>query len=488
MTQVCCGRPRLSAAVTNVGQMTDTPLMPADPVLLSRLQFAWTIGYHILWPAYTIGISGFIVLVNALWLATKKPAYRGLLRFFIHLFALGFAMGVVTGLVLSYEIGTNWSGFAGATANIIGPFFTYEALTAFFLEAGFIGVMLFGLNRVGPGLHFFACAMVALGAIFSAFWILAANSWMQTPAGFTLGADGKFAVAEWWMAVFTPSLPYRFAHMVVAAYITGAFLVIGICGFYLWRRRHLEVARAGFSLAMWLALMLTPLQIFLGDQHGLNTLRYQPMKLAAIEARWETGRRVPLTLFAWPDVEHERNDYALDLPALGSLILTHSWDGEVKGLKEVPPADRAYVPLPFFAFRLMVGIGVVLLVLALTGLVLRSRGRLYDTRWFAMVCAFSSPLSFIAILAGWTVTETGRQPYLVYGLMRTTEGVAPVAPMAVSASLLVFVLVYLVLLCAFFWYAARLVFAGPEEAEPAAAALRPGLDAAPAARPLRVNP
>src|SRR5690349_3163090 len=243
--------------------------MTADDVLISRLQFAFTIGYHILWPAYTIGISGFIVIVNALWLATGRAVYRRLLRFWIHLFALGFAMGVVTGIVLSYEIGTNWSAFAQATSNIIGPFFTYEVLTAFFLEAGFIGIMLFGIDRVGPRLHFLACAMVALGAMASAFWILAANSWMQTPAGFTI-ADGKFQVASWWEAVFSPSLPYRFAHMVVAAYTTGTFVVVGVSGFYLWQRRHPDFARAGFSIAMWVALVLVPAQAVIGDLHGRN--------------------------------------------------------------------------------------------------------------------------------------------------------------------------------------------------------------------------
>jgi cytochrome d ubiquinol oxidase subunit I len=464
--------------------------MTGDTVLLSRLQFAWTIGYHILWPAYTIGISGFIVILNALWLATKKLVYRDLLRFWIHLFALGFAMGVVTGVVLSYEIGTNWSVFAHATANVIGPFFTYEVLTAFFLEAGFIGVMLFGMNRVGQGFHFFACCMVALGATFSAFWILAANSWMQTPAGFTIDSDGKFQIASWWQAIFTPSLPWRFLHMVTAAYITGTFVVIGVCGFYLWQRRHLHFARAGFSLAMWLALVLTPLQIFLGDQHGLNTLEYQPMKLAAIEARWDTARAVPLTLFAWPDMQHERNDYAVDIPDLGSLILTHSWNGEVKGLKEAPPDERPYVPLPFFAFRIMVGIGLLLLAIAVVGLVLRWRGELYDTRWFAIVCAFSSPLAFIAILAGWTVTETGRQPWIVYGHLRTADAAAPLAPGAVSSSLILFVIVYLVLLAAFFWYAGRMVFRGPTIDAPGEdpAATRPGIDSAPGRRPQKATP
>jgi cytochrome bd ubiquinol oxidase subunit I len=452
--------------------------MPLDTVLLSRLQFAWTIGYHILWPAYTIGISGFIVILGALWLGTGKPVYGELQRFWIQLFALGFAMGVVTGIVLSYEIGTNWSGFAAKTANVLGPFFTYEVLTAFFLEAGFIGIMLFGANRVGRRVHFLACCMVALGAVFSAFWILVANSWMQTPAGFTLDADGTFQIASWRAAIFNPSLPYRFAHMVIAAYITGTFVVIGVCGFYLWRGRHREFARAGFSVALWLAIVLTPAQIFVGDAHGLNTREYQPIKLAAIEARWQTARHVPLTLFAWPDMAHERNDWAIDVPAIGSLILTHEWDGEVKGLDEVPAADRPYVPLPFFAFRAMVGIGLALLAIAVAGLWLRWRGRLYETRWFSMICAFSSPLSFIAILAGWTVTETGRQPYIVYGYLRTADAAAPIAAAAVGTSLLLFVIVYLVLLAAFFLYAGRLVWRGPRAGgEESAAAIRPGLDA-----------
>ncbi len=452
--------------------------MTPDSVLLSRLQFAWTIGYHILWPAYTIGISSFIVILSLAWLRTGRALYRELLHFWIHLFALGFAMGVVTGVVLSYEIGTNWSGFADKTGNVLGPFFTYEVMTAFFLEAGFIGIMLFGMDRVGKGLHCFACCMVALGTIFSAFWIIVANSWMQTPAGFRIDADGNFQPTSWLAAIFNPSMPYRFVHMMLAAYITGAFVVIGVSGFYLWQRRHLDFARTGFSIAMWIAAILTPLQILAGDQHGLNTLEYQPMKLAAIEARWDTARGFPLTLFAWPDVAAERNLFEIEVPYLGSLILTHSLDGEIKGLKTVPPADRPYVPLPFFAFRIMVGIGFALLGIAWFGLYLRWRGRLYDTRWFAMLCAFSSPLSFIAILAGWTVTETGRQPYVVYGYLRTAEAAAPVAAGAISASLALFVLVYLVLLMAFFYYAARVVFAGPRFHEVGPSGTRPGLDTA----------
>jgi cytochrome bd ubiquinol oxidase subunit I len=458
--------------------------MGPDAVLLSRLQFAFTIGYHILWPAYTIGISGFIVVLNLMWLATRKQVYRDQLRFWIHLFALGFAMGVVTGVVLSYEIGTNWSVFASRTSNVIAPFFSYEVLTAFFLEAGFVGIMLFGMDRFAPRLHMLSCMVVALGAVASAFWILAANSWMQTPAGFRMEGD-NFRIVSWWAAIFTPSFPYRFFHMVVAAYLTGAFVVIGVMGWYLWRREHLAFARAGFSMAMAIAAVLAPLQLAIGDSHGLNSLRYQPIKVAAMEGDWETGPHQALTLFAWPDMARERNDFVIAIQELGSLILTHRADGVVQGLKSVPREDRPNVPIVFFAFRAMVAIGFALITIAWTGLWLRWRGRLYDTPWFSFVCAFSSPLGFVAILSGWTVTEVGRQPWLVYGHLRTADAVAPVAAGAVAASFTLFILIYFVLLAAFFYYAGRLVFAGPHTAKAVGEplALRPGRDSAPAHGP-----
>ena len=453
--------------------------MSLDAVILSRLQFAFTIGYHILWPAYTIGISGFIVILSLLWRVTRKPVYRDQLRFWIHLFALGFAMGVVTGIVLSYEIGTNWSVFAERTSNVIAPFFSYEVQTAFFLEAGFIGIMLFGMDRFPERLHIFSCFMVALGAVASAFWILAANSWMQTPSGFRMEGN-KFQIASWWAAIFTPSFPYRLAHMIVASYLTGAFVVIGVMGWYLWRRQHLAFARAGFSVAMGIAAVLTPLQLVIGDLHGLNSLRYQPVKVAAMEALWEGGPHQPFTLFAWPDMARERNDFAVEIPDLGSLILTHRTDGVVPGLKSVPREDRPNVPIVFFAFRVMVGCGLVLIAIAWTGLWLRWRGRLYETYWFNFLCAFASPLGFIAILSGWTVTEVGRQPWIVYGELRTAEAIAPVNAAAVASSFMLFIAVYLVLLATFFYFAIRIVLAGPEipnpEQEPHA--VRPGRDSA----------
>ena len=458
--------------------------MPLDSVLLSRLQFAWTIGYHILWPAYTIGISGFIVILSVAWLATGRALYRRLLRFWIHLFALGFAMGVVTGLVLSYEIGTNWSVFAERTSNVIAPFFSYEVQTAFFLEAGFIGIMLFGMDRFPERLHIFSCFMVALGAVASAFWILAANSWMQTPSGFRMEGN-NFQIESWRAAIFSPSFPYRFAHMMVASYLTGLFVVIGVMGWYLWRRRHLDFARAGFSIALAIAAVLAPLQLVIGDLHGLNSFRYQPVKVAAMEGDWESGAHQSLTLFAWPNMARERNDLAVDIPELGSLILTHRIDGVVPGLKSVPREDRPNVPIVFFAFRIMVGCGLILIAIAWMGLWLRWRGRLYDTGWFSFICAFASPLGFIAILAGWTVTETGRQPWIVYGRMRTAEAVAPVDAVAVASSFALFIVVYFVLLATFFYFAVRIVLAGPHAASPSHGplAVRPGRDSAPARTP-----
>lgn len=431
-----------------------------DAATLSRMQFAFTIGYHILWPTLTIGLSAYVTWLSVLWWWTGKPAYRELLQFWMKLFALGFGMGVITGVVMSYEVGTNWAGFSKATSNVIGPFFMYEAATAFFLESGFVGIMLYAEGRVSRGLHLFACAMVTLGSLLSASWIIAANSWMQTPAGAVVDAAGVFHVVSWWHAFFSPSFPYRLTHMVCASFLTGAFVVAGVSSFQLLRGRFIESARVGLSTAMWAALFLAPLQIFLGDQHGLNTERYQPTKLAAMEGLWDTQMNVPAAIFAWPDIAAEKNLYEISIPHLASLYLTHSWSGEVQGLKAAPPQDRPYVPIVFFAFRIMAGIGIVLLGLAIAGAVLRFKRRLYDARWFHCAALAATPLGFIAVLAGWTVTETGRQPFVVYGLLRTADAASPVAPSAITATLIGFVIIYAVLFAMFLWFAARLIFKG----------------------------
>ena len=413
--------------------------------------------------------------LSGLWWWTGKLVYRDLMRFWIRIFALGFGMGVVTGIVLSYEIGTNWAGFSRSVANVLGPLFMYEALTAFFLEAGFIGIVLFGQDRVSKGMHFFACCMVAGGTLISATWIIAANSWMQTPAGAVADAQGIYHAVDWWQVVFNPSFPYRLAHMVCASFLTGSFVVAGVSAFHLWRRQHLAASRTAFSMAMWMALALAPLQIVLGDLHGRNTLVHQPTKVAAMEGLWDTTRGAPMTVLAWPDMQAETNRFAIDIPHIASLYLTHSWNGEVQGLKAVPRDDRPYVPIVFFAFRIMVGIGIILLTTAITGAVLRWRGRLYETRWFQLLAMAVTPLGFLAVLAGWTTTEAGRQPFVIYGYLRTADAVAPVSAGAVTTTLLIFFAVYNVLLIAFFWFAARIALKGPSAgADPIA--MRPGLD------------
>ncbi|WP_316205117.1 MULTISPECIES: cytochrome ubiquinol oxidase subunit I [unclassified Bradyrhizobium] len=433
-----------------------------DPVLLSRLQFAFTIGYHILWPAFSIGVAWFIVALNALWLRTGKPVYNELQIFWTKVFALAFGMGVVTGVVISYEIGLNWSRYARVTADVISPLLTLEVLTAFFLEAGFIGIMLFGEQRVGKRLHFAASVIVATGTVISAFWIIAANSWMQTPVDFTAAADGRFIATDFWGVVFNPSMPYRLAHMLLASFITGIFVVVGVSAFWLLRGRREDQAPAltAFSLSLWLAAVLLPLQMIVGDQHGLNTRKYQPMKLAAIEARWETAKGVPLTAIAWPDEKAERNDYAIEIPLLGSIVLTHSLDGEVKGLKEVPARERPPVLPVFLAFRIMVGCGMMLLGLALLSLYLRWRQELFSSRWYLYACLAGTPLGFVATLAGWTVTEVGRQPCVIYGQLRTADAVSPIAGGAVFGSLTVALILYNLLLLGFFYYSGRLVWRG----------------------------
>ncbi len=448
-----------------------------DALALSRLQFAFTVGFHILWPTLTIGTAWFVTLLSFLWWRTDKTVYRDLMRFWMRLFALVFGMGVVTGIVLSYQIGTNWAAFSRSVANVLGPLLAYETMTAFFLEAGFIGIMLFGESRVSKGTHFFACLMVAGGALISTTWIIAANSWMQTPAGALADAGGIFHVVDWWQVIFTASFPYRLAHMVCASFLTCAFMIAGVSAFHLWRGQHVAASRTAFSMALWLALVLAPLQIFIGDLHGRNTLVEQPTKLAAMEGLWDTTRGPAMTVIAWPDMAAQKNLYALEIPHLASLYLTHSWDGEVQGLKAVPPADQPNVPIVFFAFRIMAGIGMLLLATALTGLVLRMRGRLYDTRWFQYLAMATTSLGLVAVLAGWTVTEAGRQPWIIYGVLRTADAVAPVAAGAVTTSLLIFFAVYNLLLVAFLWFAGRVAFKGPTDTSPEVAE-RPGMERA----------
>ena len=437
----------------------------SDAEFLSRLQFGFVISFHILFPAFTIGLAWWLAFLEALWLRDPQDRTRDLYFFWLRIFAVSFGMGVVSGIVMSFQFGTNWSKFSIAAGNVIGPLLSYEVLTAFFLEATFLGVMLFGWRRVSHRTHFIATAMVALGTLISTFWIIAANSWMQTPAGYELH-DGVFSPADWWAVIFNPSFFYRLPHMVLAAFLTTATLVGGVAASYLLRRVHVAKAQLMLRCAIGFIAIAAPVQIFFGDLHGLNVREQQPAKLAAIEARWDTERSVPLTLFAIPDESAQTNRYALDVPHLGSLILTHEWNGEVKGLKDFPADARPPVTPVFFAFRIMVGIGFLLLTQAIVGLLLWRRERLYEARWFLRACTFMTPAGFLAVLCGWYTAEIGRQPWIVYGLMRTNDAFSGVGYGSVLASLIAFVAVYAIVFGFGTWYIVKLLRIGPVAAPP----------------------
>ncbi|MGE3871896.1 MAG: cytochrome ubiquinol oxidase subunit I [Parvibaculaceae bacterium] len=432
-----------------------------DPVLLARWQFAFTVSFHIIFPAFTIGLASYLAVLEGLWLVTGRSTYLALFHYWKKIFAVTFAMGVVSGLVMSYQFGTNWSVFADKAGPVIGPLMGYEVLTAFFLEAGFLGVMLFGLNKVGRGLHFVATAMVAFGTFISAFWILSANSWMQTPAGHTVNAAGQFMPVDWWAIIFNPSFPYRLVHMVIAAYLTTALVVGAVGAWHLLRDRASLHSRTMFSMAMWMLALVAPIQIIAGDQHGLNTLAHQPAKIAAMEGHFETRSRAPLILFGWPDMEAEKTLYEVAIPGLGSLILTHDWNGVVRGLKEWPREDRPNATLVFWSFRVMVGLGFLMAGLGLWSLWGRWRGSLYDARALHVAALLMGPMGFVAVLAGWVTTEAGRQPYTVYGLLRTAESAAPVAAPAVAASLIAFIVIYFTVFGAGVFYILRLMVKPP---------------------------
>ena len=427
-----------------------------DAIDLARIQFAFTVSFHIIFPAFTIGLASYLAVLEGLWLATGRAVYRDIYRFWLPVFALTFGMGVVSGVVLSYQFGTNWSRLSDYAGAILGPLLTYEVVTAFFLEAGFLGIMLFGWERVGRGLHFFATLMVAIGTLISSFWILAANSWMHTPQGHTL-VDGRLVPESWLAIVFNPSFPYRLVHMVLAAYLTTALVVGAVGAWHLLRRTDGSASRTMFSMAMWMAALVAPVQIVAGDLHGLNTLAHQPAKIAAMEGHWETRRGAPLILFGWPDMAREETRFALEVPRLGSFILTHDWDGELKGLKDWPAADRPNATILFWSFRIMVGIGVLMVALGLVSLWLRWRDRLHDRRWFLCAALAMGPAGFVAVLAGWITTEVGRQPWVVYGLLRTADAASPVGAGQVETSLALFIVVYLMVFGFGIYYLVKLM-------------------------------
>ncbi|QDX30397.1 cytochrome ubiquinol oxidase subunit I [Dickeya poaceiphila] len=434
-----------------------------DAFHLARIQFAFTVSFHIIFPAITIGLASFLAVLEGLWLKTQNRDYRDLYHFWSKIFAVNFGMGVVSGLVMAYQFGTNWSGFSQFAGSITGPLLTYEVLTAFFLEAGFLGVMLFGWQRVGPGLHFFATCMVALGTIISTFWILASNSWMQTPQGYEIH-NGVVVPVDWLAVIFNPSFPYRLLHMATAAFLASAFFVGASAAWHLLRRNDTPAIRKMLSMALWMALIVAPIQALLGDMHGLNTLKYQPAKIAAIEGHWDNppGEPTPLILIGLPDMAQETTHYALKVPYLGSLILTHSLDKQVPALKRFPKEERPNSPVVFWSFRIMVGLGMLMVLLGVIGLWLRWRQRLYQSRPFLWFTLLMGPSGLIAILAGWFTTEVGRQPWVVYGLQRTRDAVSAHGDLQMSISLLLFIAVYLSVFGVGYVYLARLIKKGPQ--------------------------
>ncbi|MGY4229165.1 cytochrome d ubiquinol oxidase subunit I [Bradyrhizobium sp. USDA 4503] len=438
-----------------------------DAVILARAQFAFTVSFHFIFPSFSIGLASHLMVLEALWLKTGQGVYANLFRYWLKIFAVVFGMGVVSGVVLSYQFGTNWSVFSTRAGPIIGPLMAYEVMTAFFLEAGFLGVMLFGMSKVGKGLHFFATCMVALGTLISATWIIAVNSWMQTPAGFAINAKDQFVPAGSWIPIiFTASFPYRLVHTVIAAYLTTAFVVGGVGAWHLLRDRSNAGARKMFSMAMWMAAIVTPIQILAGDAHGLNTLEHQPAKVLAMEGHYEPSPDgASLILFGFPSNETAQVHHKLEVPRLGSLILKHDPDAPLPGLSDFPRDQWPPVPIVFWSFRIMVGLGFAMLAVGIWSLLARFRGMLYDWAWLHRACVVLGPAGFVAVIAGWVTTEVGRQPFTVYGLLRTAESHSPLAAPAVAASLVAFVLVYFAAFGAGTYYLLRLMAKPPAPGE-----------------------
>jgi len=437
--------------------------MEPDALLLARLQFAFTISVHIIFPAFSIGSSAYVATLLVLWRRRGEEHYHRLARFWTKIFAVSFAMGVVSGIPMSYEFGTNWSRFSEVVGNVVGPLIGYEVLTAFFLEATFLGVMLFGWKRVPPWLHVTSAILVALGTAISGFWILSANSWMHTPAGHVV-RDGIAYPVDWLQIIFNPSFPYRFMHMMSAAYLTTSVVVLAVGARYLLAGAYQQEARTMVRMGLGMVALLAPLQLLLGDLHGLNSLHHQPRKIAALEAHWEDKRPADLILFAIPDEKNERNRAEIAVPRLGSIILTHTMDGGVPALKSYAPEDRPPVASPFFAFRIMVGIGGILILLGLVGAWLWWRKQVFDTKWYLRAAGYAWPLGFIAILAGWVTTETGRQPCIAYGILRTSEALSPVSGATVATSFAAFVVVYAVVFSIGVYYIRKLIRGGPRGA------------------------
>lgn len=432
-----------------------------DAVFLARLQFAFTVGFHIIFPSFTIGLAAFLAFIEWRWLRTRDEKFKELYKFWIKVFAVAFGMGVVSGVVMSYQFGTNWSAFSDKVGNVIGPLLGFEVLTAFFLEASFLGIMLFGWGKVSERMHFTATCIVAGGTLLSAFWILSVNSWMQTPQGFIINHDGRLYPNDWLEIIFNPSFHYRLFHMILASYLTTSFFIGGVASMYLLQKKHIKHAKTMLYIVSVVTVVLSPIQILVGDAHGLNTLKYQPAKIAAMEAIWDTEKEAGLRLFAIPDEKEQKNHYEIQVPRLASIILTHSLDGEVRGLKEWDKSEIPPVAPVFYSFRIMVGIGVLMLILSITSIVQYIRGRLFTSKFIQRFWVTMMPSGFIALIAGWCVTEIGRQPYIVYGIVRVSQGVSPaIHNHQVAWSLLAFVVAYTLVFGSGSYYIAQLIRKG----------------------------
>ena len=438
--------------------------MELDPLVLSRIQFAFVVCFHAIFPVFTIGLASTIAGFETLHFKTGNPIWQRLSKFWIQVFAVVFGIGVVSGIVMSFQFGTNWSNFSYATANFLGPVLSYEVITAFFLEAAFLGVLLFGRDKVPQGVHLFAAIMVATGTFISSFWILSANSLMQTPDGLEL-VNGMYYVKSWTDALFTSSFGYRFAHMALASFLTASLVVAGVSAWFILQKRELEANKKALSVALWFLLILAPTQAVVGDFHGLNTLEHQPMKVAAMEGNWETGTGVPLLLFAIPDKEAQTNHFEIKIPKLASYVLTHDWNGEVPGLKDVPKEQQPPVFTVFWSFRIMVGLGLLMIAFGIWGLVLRRNGRIYESVPFLNGLRLMSLSPFFAVLAGWVVTESGRAPWLIYGQMTHAQGLTPSLTGGMALFTLIgYIIVYALVFSAGVYYLLQVFKGGLETA------------------------
>jgi cytochrome d ubiquinol oxidase subunit I len=438
-----------------------------DLVFLSRLQFAFTTAFHILFPTFTIGLAFFLVVVEVLWLRSRDETYYRMYRFWVKIFALHFAVGVVSGITLEFEFGTNFSHFSQYVANVMAPLLAFEGMTAFFLEAGFLGIMLFGWNRVSPAVHFLSTCLVALGATLSSFWIMAANAWMQTPSGFEV-VDGELVVRSFREVIFNPAFPTHLSHMILASYETTAFAIAGISAWFLLKKSHVAFYRRSLKIALIMAAVTAPAQVMIGDMKGLSTAEHQPAKLAAMEGHWETNTEggAAFNLFAIPDMDAERNRLEISVPNGLSYLITHSREGRVQGLKDFPKEERPNALITYWSFRVMVGIGFLFIGVMVWALLLAVRKQLYHSRPFLKILVAVQPLGFLAVVMGWVTTEVGRQPWVVYGLMRTAEGVSPIHAGNVLWSLSVFILFFGIIGASYFYYILKILRNGPDLSSP----------------------